>query len=170
MNSENATVRVDFKILPHGIPFYGEPENPKSFPAPATPGSAAFDLYSMDDVLIEPGQCLPVSTGIAVHILQPNVCGIVVPRSGLGAKSGVVLGNSLGLIDNDYQGELICYIWNRNFWSDTLGKLPPRLHITPGMKFAQMFFTPFLSPMFRRVTEFSTETARGTGGFGSTGS
>lgn len=106
------------------------------------------------------GQCLPVKTGLRMHIKEPGWCAIIAPKSGLGSK-GLILGNTIGLIDNDYQGEILCYMLNR---------IPHgKLFIEKDMKFAQMFFVPYAVPMFKLVESFAEETSRGEGGFGSTG-
>lgn len=132
-------------------------------PAPATPGSGAVDLFAAEDVFLAAGQCLPVKTGLRMHMRTPGIAAVVLPRSGLGAKNGLVLGNLVGFIDNDYQGEIICYMWNRNPFVGG-----ERITIQRGMKFAQMAFIPYLVPNFRVVEKFEENTIRGTGGFGST--
>jgi dUTP pyrophosphatase len=129
--------------------------------------AAAIDLHACLDAPIElrPGDPPHlVSAGIALHMADPGICALVLPRSGLGHKKGLVLGNLVGLIDPDYTGPILVSAWNR------AGPSTPPLRIEPGERFAQMVFVPVLRPVFRIVEDFSTETARGAGGFGSTGS
>lgn len=133
------------------------------FPLPqyATEGSAGVDLRAMldEDTIIKANGHLLVPTGFSMYIKDENVCATVYPRSGLGFKHGIVLGNLTGLIDSDYQGPLMVPIWNR---SDTDFK------ICVGDRIAQMVFLPILKPSFNIVENF-VETQRGHGGFGSTG-
>lgn len=129
--------------------------------------AAAVDLHACLDapLALEPGapaQLIPA--GIAIHIGHPNVAAIILPRSGLGHRKGLVLGNLLGLIDADYQGELLISTWNRN------APGTPPITIDPGERIAQMLFVPVLRPTFTTVETFSAATARQAGGFGSTGS
>ena len=129
--------------------------------------AAAVDLHACVDhtLLIAPeSPAVLVSAGIAVHIGDPNVAAMILPRSGLGHKAGLVLGNSVGLIDADYLGPVSISVWNRN----PHGTDPIR--IEPGDRIAQLVFVPILRPAFRVVDAFSRATARGDGGFGSTGS
>lgn len=124
----------------------------------ATPGSAAIDLKLGDNLIIGPNkQCL-VGAGIAVWIRDPGVCGIVLPRSGLGHKEGLVLGNLAGLIDSDFQNEIMLSLWNRS------GQ--PREY-RRGCRIAQMMFLPVIKPTFYFVDKFSEQNDRGS--FGSTG-
>lgn len=159
-------VLVEIKVLPHGEKFYlNQADGSINFlPEPSTPGSAAVDLICTHDILLYPGQTAKVQTGLAINIMQEGVCAMVLPRSGLGAKEGLILGNSVGLIDNDYQGELLCFMTNRN--ETETGKC---LIYKAGTRFAQMMFVPFLQPAWIAVAEFSMKTERGEGGFGSTG-
>ncbi len=142
-------------------------------PTYATQGSAAVDLRATHDALLKPGECQTIKTGLAVHcgsahgtegarLEEMAVAAVILPRSGLGNK-GLVLGNLVGLIDEDYQGEIIVSAWNRN--------LPGGHDISfrRGERIAQMAFLFVLKPVFRIVKEFSAETERGAGGFGSTG-
>lgn len=128
--------------------------------------AAAIDLYAcLDAPLTLPAGGPPVliSSGIAVHMAQSGMAALVLPRSGLGHKQGLVLGNLVGLIDPDYTGPILVSAWNRN---------PPgggAIDIVPGMRFAQMMFVPVLRPNFQVVEEFTAASARGAGGFGSTG-
>ena len=128
----------------------------------ATPGSAGLDLRACLDkpLLLEPGQAALVPTGLAVHIADPGLAAMLLPRSGLGHKHGIVLGNLVGLIDSDYQGPLMVSCWNR-------GKDP--YTVQPLERIAQMVIVPVVQAHFERVESFE-DSARGSGGFGSTGS
>jgi dUTP pyrophosphatase len=130
-------------------------------PAYATPGSAGLDLRACIDaaLVIEPGQTVMVPTGLAIHIGDPALAAMVLPRSGLGHKHGIVLGNLVGLIDSDYQGPLMVSCWNRGSVAFTLQPLD---------RFAQLVIVPVVQASFRAVAEFSASD-RGAGGFGSTG-
>lgn len=130
-------------------------------PTPATEGSAGVDLRAMVDapLALAPGDCELLPTGLAVHIADPNLAGMILPRSGLGHKKGIVLGNLVGLIDSDYQGPLMVSCWNRG--TDTFT-------ITPGERIAQFILVPVVAPRLEVVDAFDA-SARGVGGFGSTG-
>ncbi len=130
-------------------------------PSYATAGSAGLDLRAMvqEDTLLKAGESLLCPTGIAIHLKDPNVCAMVVPRSGLGFKHGIVLGNLVGIIDSDYQGELMVPLWNRSN-EDFL--------IKAGDRIAQMLIVPVLKAKFNVVGKFD-ESSRSEGGFGSTG-
>jgi dUTP pyrophosphatase len=130
-------------------------------PAYSTPGSAGLDLRAcMDEALIlEPNQNFLMPLGIAIYIKDPSLAALVLPRSGLGFKHGIVLGNLVGLIDSDYQGELQVPLWNRS---------AEPFEIQPGDRIAQMIFVPVEQVNFKQVESFE-ETARGEGGFGSSG-
>ena len=130
-------------------------------PAYATSGSAGLDLRAClkEALTIAPGQCCLIPTGLAVHIADPGLAAILLPRSGLGHKHGIVLGNLVGLIDSDYQGEVMVSCWNRSGESFT---------IEPGERIAQMVFVPIVQPTFEVVDTF-IESTRGTGGFGHSG-
>ena len=130
-------------------------------PAYATPGSAGLDLRACLDepLVLQPGQTALVPTGLSVHIADPGLAAMLLPRSGLGHKHGIVLGNLVGLIDSDYQGPLMVSCWNR-------GSAP--FTIEPMERIAQMVIVPVVQAQFRRVDEFDNST-RGSGGFGSTG-
>ena len=132
-----------------------------AMPAYATTGSAGLDLRACLDEAIEiaAGETVLVKTGLAIYIEDPNFAGLILPRSGLGHKHGIVLGNLVGLIDSDYQGELMISVWNR-------GQNTFRLE--PGERLAQYVLVPVVQAEFERVDEF-VATARGTGGFGHTG-
>jgi len=133
------------------------------FPLPeyATEGSAGVDLRACidDPISLDPGQTTLVPTGIAVHMADPGMAATLLPRSGLGHKHGIVLGNLVGLIDSDYQGQVFISCWNRG---DTT------FMIEPGARLAQMVFLPVIQVAFELVDEFFTSD-RGAGGFGHTG-
>lgn len=130
-------------------------------PAYATPGSAGLDLRALLDapITIAPGETVLVRTGLAIHIGAPGYAAVILPRSGLGHKKGIVLGNLVGLIDSDYQGELMISTWNR-------GQEP--FVLEPFERLAQLVVMPVVQPQFKLVDEF-VESERGTGGLGSTG-
>jgi dUTP pyrophosphatase len=130
-------------------------------PAYATPGSAGLDLRACLDapLVLAPGQSQLIPTGLSIHIGDPGLCAMLLPRSGLGHKHGIVLGNLVGLIDSDYQGPLMVSCWNRGQAAFT---------IEPMERIAQMVIVPVVQAAFRRVDEFET-SSRGEGGFGSTG-
>ncbi|MEN8383403.1 dUTP diphosphatase [Acinetobacter radioresistens] len=130
-------------------------------PAYATSGSAGLDLRAClnEAVQIKPGETILVKTGMAIYIEDQNFAGLILPRSGLGHKYGIVLGNLVGLIDSDYQGELMVSVWNRSQTVFTL---------EPGERLAQYVLVPVVQAQFEQVNEF-TASERGTGGFGHTG-
>jgi dUTP pyrophosphatase len=130
-------------------------------PAYATIGSAGLDLRACLDeaITLEPGQTTLVPTGLAIHIADPGFAAMILPRSGLGHKHGVVLGNLVGLIDSDYQGQLMISTWNRGAVAFTLN---------PMERLAQMVIVPVVQARFNIVEDFE-ESVRGSGGFGSTG-
>jgi dUTP pyrophosphatase len=140
-----------------------DPRIGNEFPLPqyATPGSAGLDLRAMlkQDTVLEPGQTLLIPTGLSVYIGDPGLAALILPRSGLGHKHGIVLGNLVGLIDSDYQGELKVSAWNR---SDTAFVLQPMERL------AQLVIVPVVQAQFRVVAEFPP-SERGEGGYGSTG-
>ena len=148
-------MKVQVKLL--------DPRLGKEWPLPsyATAGSAGLDLRAgLDEAIdIEPGQTVLVKTGMAIYIHDVNFAGLILPRSGLGHKHGIVLGNLVGLIDSDYQGELMVSVWNR-------GQTTFRLE--PGERLAQYVLVPVVQAEFEQVEEFE-ETLRGAGGFGHTG-
>ncbi|MEL0614032.1 dUTP diphosphatase [Marinomonas arenicola] len=135
----------------------------KEIPLPtyATEGSAGLDLRACLDEAIElaPGDTRLLPTGLSIYIQDPSLAAVLLPRSGLGHKHGIVLGNLVGLIDSDYQGELMVSCWNRGHSTFT---------IEPGERVAQLVLVPVVQAEFDIVTEFET-TARGEGGFGHTG-
>lgn len=134
-----------------------------TFPLPdyATEGSAGLDLRAMieDTLLLEPGQTELIPTGMAIHIADPGFAGMILPRSGLGHKHGIVLGNLVGLIDADYQGELMVSCWNR-------GNQP--FNLEPGERIAQLVIVPVQQVQLQQVNSF-TVSERGLGGFGHSG-
>ncbi|MFG0635813.1 dUTP diphosphatase [Acinetobacter soli] len=148
-------MKVQVKLL--------DPRLGKEWPLPtyATAGSAGLDLRAcLDDAIeIEPGQTVLVKTGMAIYIQDTQFAGMILPRSGLGHKHGIVLGNLVGLIDSDYQGELMISVWNR-------GQTTFRLE--PGERLAQYVLVPVVQAEFEQVEDF-VATDRGAGGFGHTG-
>ncbi|ROH93248.1 dUTP diphosphatase [Stagnimonas aquatica] len=134
-------------------------------PAYATPGSAGLDLRAILDAPLElaPGQTTLIKTGLSIFIGDAGLAAVILPRSGLGHKSGIVLGNLVGLIDSDYQGELMVSCWNRN----PPGTAP--FVIQPGERIAQLVLVPVVQAAFEVVSEFHAVSDRGSGGFGSTG-
>jgi dUTP pyrophosphatase len=146
-------MKVDVKIL--------DARMREQLPAYATPGSAGLDLRACIDSPLEmqPGDTFLMPTGLAVHVADPGYCALVLPRSGMGFKNGIVLANLVGLIDSDYQGQLMVPLWNRSQKAFTLN---------PMERVAQMIIVPVMQAQFNVVEEF-TATERGAGGFGSTG-
>ncbi|GAC1368791.1 MAG: dUTP diphosphatase [Aquirhabdus sp.] len=130
-------------------------------PAHATNGSAGIDLRACLDeaIVLQPNATVLVKTGMAIHIEDTGFAGLILPRSGLGHKHGIVLGNLVGLIDSDYQGELMVSVWNRGTTAFTL---------EPGERMAQYVLVPIMQTSFDIVEEF-VESERGAGGFGHTG-
>jgi len=135
--------------------------NELPLPAYATDGAAGLDLRALLDapLTLEPGATTLIKTGLAIHIADANLAAVILPRSGLGHKNGIVLGNLVGLIDSDYQGELMVSCWNRGTAAFT---------INPGERIAQLVFVPVVQAEFQIVDDFAA-SQRGTGGFGSTG-
>jgi dUTP pyrophosphatase len=133
------------------------------FPLPdyATDGSAGVDLRACveDTTVIDPGQTILIPTGMAIHIGDPTLAAVLLPRSGLGHKHGIVLGNLVGLIDSDYQGQVFVSCWNR-------GQQP--FSVQPGERIAQMVLVPVVQARFEVVDDFDS-SARGAGGFGHSG-
>ncbi|MCF6458983.1 dUTP diphosphatase [Pseudoalteromonas sp. MMG024] len=146
---------VEVKIL--------DPKIGKEIPLPAyaTDGSAGVDLRACIDeaITLEPGQTELIPTGIAIHMQDKNLAATILPRSGLGHKHGIVLGNLVGLIDSDYQGQLFISVWNRG---------ETTFQIESGDRIAQLVFLPVVQAQFEVVSEF-TESERGEGGFGHSG-
>ena len=145
---------IDLKVL--------DPRMAECLPAYATPGSAGLDLRACTDgpLVMEPGQAMLVPTGIALHIADPGLAAMILPRSGLGHKHGIVLGNLVGLIDSDYQGQLMVSAWNRSDVAFT---------IEPMERIAQLVIVPVVQAQFNLVNEFAAASERGEGGYGSTG-
>jgi dUTP pyrophosphatase len=144
---------IDVRVL--------DPRMAEHLPAYATPGSAGLDLRACLDapLVLAPGQAQLIPTGLSIHIGDPGLAAMLLPRSGLGHKHGIVLGNLVGLIDSDYQGPLMVSCWNRGSAAFT---------IEPMERIAQMVIVPVVQAAFRRVDTFEA-SARGEGGFGSTG-
>ncbi len=144
---------VDVKILDHRLH--------DSIPGYATAGSAGIDLRACIEhaLVIQPKQCELLPSGIAIHLANPGYAGMILPRSGLGHKHGIVLGNLVGLIDSDYQGQIFVSLWNRSQIPFTL---------MPMERMAQLVIVPVVQAQFNIVDEFPL-SERGTGGFGSTG-
>lgn len=144
---------IDLKVL--------DPRIADQLPAYATPGSAGLDLRACVDAPLElpPGGAALIPTGIAIHIADPGLAAMILPRSGLGHKHGIVLGNLVGLIDSDYQGPLMVSCWNRGSAAYT---------VQPLERIAQLVIVPVVQAAFRRVDGFDASD-RGAGGFGSTG-
>ena len=144
---------IDVKIL--------DPRMKELLPAYATQGSAGLDLRACIDapLVLEPGQTVLIPTGLAIHVADPGYAAMILPRSGLGHKNGIVLGNLVGLIDSDYQGQLMVSTWNRGHTAFTLQPLD---------RLAQLVIVPVLQVGFNVVEEFAS-SERGAGGFGSTG-
>ncbi len=147
-------MELDVKIL--------DPRMADQLPQYATPGSAGLDLRACLDapLTLAPNAWQLVPTGIAIHLNDPGYAAMLLPRSGLGHKHGIVLGNLVGLIDSDYQGQLMVSCWNR---SDVVFTIEPMERI------AQMVIVPVVQARFNVVSEFGDVTARGAGGYGSTG-
>jgi dUTP pyrophosphatase len=151
----NASRPLKVKIL--------DPRVGKDFPLPAhaTPGSAGVDLRACIDtpLILEPGESVLVPTGIAIHVEDPGYAAVLLPRSGLGHKHGIVLGNLVGLIDSDYQGQVMVSCWNRSAQPFT---------VQPGERIAQLVVIRVAQIAFEVVADFADST-RGAGGFGSSG-
>ena len=147
------TTTIDLKVL--------DPRMGEQIPAYATPGSAGLDLRACLDepLVLAPGQTRLIPTGLAIHIADPGLAAMILPRSGLGHKHGIVLGNLVGLIDSDYQGQLMVSCWNRSDAAFT---------VQPMERIAQLVIVPVVQAAFRQVAEFG-ESDRGASGFGSTG-
>ena len=142
---------IDKRLLDYGLPEY------------KTDGSAAIDMRAIisEDVVIPPLLVELIPSGIAININDKNIAAVLLPRSGTGHKEGIVLGNNVGLIDSDYQGEIFMSVWNRN---------PDKaVKILPGERIAQLMFIPVIHPNLMFVDEFSKATDRGANGFGHTG-
>jgi dUTP pyrophosphatase len=147
-------MKVDLKILDHRMA--------DQLPQYATPGSAGLDLRACLDaaITLEPNAWQLVPTGIAIHLDDPAYAALILPRSGLGHKHGIVLGNLVGLIDSDYQGQLMVSAWNRS---------PTPFTLEPMERLAQLVIVPVVQAQFNVVQEFAAKSERGEGGYGSTG-
>ena len=147
-------MNVDLKIL--------DARMADQLPAYATPGSAGLDLRACLDapITLQPNAWQLISTGLSVYIKDPGYAAMLLPRSGLGHKHGIVLGNLVGLIDSDYQGQLMVSAWNRSDVAFT---------IEPMERIAQLVIVPVVQAQFNLVDEFDASTERGAGGYGSTG-
>ena len=147
-------MKIDVKIL--------DPRLADQMPQYATPGSAGLDLRACIDapLVLAPNAWRLVSTGLAIHLADPAYAAMILPRSGLGHKHGIVLGNLVGLIDSDYQGPLMVSAWNRSSTAYTLA---------PMERLAQLVIVPVVQASFRVVQDFVQATERGAGGYGSTG-
>ena len=148
------TATIDLKIL--------DARMAGQLPAYATPGSAGLDLRACLDapLVLAPGQSQLIATGLSIHIGDPGLAAMILPRSGLGHKHGIVLGNLVGLIDSDYQGQLMVSAWNRSDVAFT---------IEPMERIAQLVIVPVVQAKFNVVDDFAAATERGAGGYGSTG-
>ena len=147
-------MKIDVKIMDERMA--------TQLPAYATPGSAGLDLRACMDtaVTLQPNAWQLIPTGIAIYLADPNYAALILPRSGLGHKHGIVLGNLVGLIDSDYQGQLMVSAWNR---SDTAFTIEPMERI------AQLVIVPVVQAQFNVVNDFAAASERGAGGYGSTG-
>lgn len=147
-------MKIDVRIL--------DPRLTRQMPLYATPGSAGLDLRACLDAPLElaPNAWQLVPTGLAIHLANPGYAALILPRSGLGHKHGIVLGNLVGLIDSDYQGQLMVSAWNRSDVAFT---------IEPMERIAQLVIVPVVQAQFNVVDDFASASERGTGGYGSTG-
>jgi dUTP pyrophosphatase len=147
-------MHIDVKIL--------DPRLADQLPTYATPGSAGLDLRAClaEAVTLQPNAWQLIPTGMAIHLADPGYAALILPRSGLGHKHGIVLGNLVGLIDSDYQGQLMVSAWNRS---------PTAFTIEPMERIAQLVVVPVVQAQFNVVNEFAAATERGAGGYGSTG-
>jgi len=154
MSHLTSPVAVDLKVL--------DPRMADQLPAYATTGSAGLDLRACLDepLVLAPGATQLIPTGLSMYLRDPGLAAMILPRSGLGHKHGIVLGNLVGLIDADYQGPLMVSCWNRGHEAFT---------IQPMERIAQLVIVPVLQAQFRLVNEFTDTSYRGQGGFGSTG-
>lgn len=160
---QESSPNIQVKILNNKLKAQGANTDP-SIPLPqyATTGSAGLDLRACIDepITLQPGEAKLIPTGMAIYIQNPNLAGMILPRSGLGHKHGIVLGNGVGLVDSDYQGELMVSCWNRSAVPFT---------IAVGERIAQLVLVPVVQAEFQIVSEFQQNTVRGEGGFGHTG-
>jgi dUTP pyrophosphatase len=151
---ESPEMKIDVKVL--------DPRLQSQLPTYATPGSAGLDLRACLDapLTLQPNAWQLVPTGMAIHLADPRYAALILPRSGLGHKHGIVLGNLVGLIDSDYQGQLMVSAWNRSSTAFT---------IEPMERIAQLMIVPVVQAQFNLVNEFTQASERGEGGYGSTG-
>ena len=157
--AHNLEPKIEIKVLDRRLHDWGLPRYQSAM-------AAAIDLYACVDTPVTLAAGAPaqlISSGIAVHLADPHLAAIVVPRSGLGHRTGLVMGNLMGVIDADYTGTVIISVWNRS----ASGTAP--IVIEPGDRIAQMMFVPIVRPHFAVVDDFSAVSSRGSGGFGSTG-
>jgi dUTP pyrophosphatase len=154
MSDGSFQMQIDVKVL--------DPRMAEQLPAYATSGSAGLDLRACLDapMTLAPNAWQLVPTGLAIHLADPGFAAMILPRSGLGHKHGIVLGNLVGLIDSDYQGQLMVSAWNRSDVAFT---------IEPMERIAQMVIVPVVQARFNVVAEFGAPSERGAGGYGSTG-
>ncbi|MCF6767755.1 dUTP diphosphatase [Thiotrichales bacterium 19S11-10] len=147
---------IELRFVGDGNIYQGE------IPSYATSGSAGIDLKANieETIHLQPNTAELLPTGLSIHIANPYYAAMILPRSGLGHKKGLILGNSVGLIDSDYQGELMVSCWNRSY---------DVIEITPGMRFAQLVIVPVVQASFKVVDAFSDASIRGSGGFGHSG-
>ena len=147
-------MKIDVKIMDERMA--------TQLPAYATPGSAGLDLRACMDIAVtlQPYAWQLIPTGIAIYLADPNYAALILPRSGLGHKHGIVLGNLVGLIDSDYQGQLMVSAWNRS---------PSAFTIEPMERIAQLVIVPVMQAQFNVVNDFAAASERGAGGYGSTG-
>ena len=152
MNSVNIETKIVNSLIGDTIPLASY----------ATAGAAAIDLRACikEEIGIQPGETVLVGSGIAVNIKDPNIVGLIVPRSGLGIKKGIILANTIGVIDSDYQGEIKIGLFNRS---------QKKYTVKPAERICQMLFMPVIRATLKLVREFSNATYRGDGGFGHTG-
>jgi len=153
LNNQAEHISIDVKLLDRRLH--------DNLPSYATEGSAGIDLRACIDhnMVIQPKQCELIPSGIAIHLSDPGYAAMILPRSGLGHKHGIVLGNLVGLIDSDYQGQIFVSLWNR-------GQVP--FTLMPMERMAQLVIVPVMQAQFNMVADFSL-SKRGSGGFGSTG-
>tara|TARA_R110000822_G_scaffold275773_1_gene397893 strand:+ start:22921 stop:23505 length:585 start_codon:yes stop_codon:yes gene_type:complete len=193
-------MQIEIKLSDKYLEYYKD-HNKMPLPEYATSGSAAVDLVALKDYVIYPGEVVEINTGVSIWIgsdearaggceslslpkTSPtgwvsdeliSIAAHIIPRSGRGAKEGLVIANTIGLIDEDYQGELIVYVYNRNLLyyqieDDTNAYVDDEvINIKGGERFAQLYFLPIIKPTFKIVEKFSSSTERGEGGFHSTG-
>ncbi len=152
MNSVNIETKIVNSLIGDTIPLASY----------ATAGAAAIDLRACikEEIGIQPGETVLVGSGIAVNIKDPNIVGLIVPRSGLGINKGIILANTIGVIDSDYQGEIKIGLFNRS---------QKKYTVKPAERICQMLFMPVIRATLKLVREFSNATYRGNGGFGHTG-